>query len=70
MRFFSTIMLMTVCAPLFAASNQPVGSLPAFELPDPTGAKHTQADILQLGAVVIVTIPTSNTRHFKTAGRE
>lgn len=44
-----------------AAANQPVATLPAFELADPTGAKHTQAEILQKGAVVFVTIP--NVKH-------
>lgn len=48
-------------AALFAASNQPVKQLPAFQLEDPRGAKHTQAAISERGAIVIITIP--NVKH-------
>lgn len=61
MRFIQTVLVMAGCLPIWAASNQPVGALPAFELTDPTGEKHTQAALLTSGSVVIVTIP--NVKH-------
>lgn len=44
-----------------AASNDPVKQIPAIQLADPTGAKHTQAEIIERGAVLILTIP--NVKH-------
>lgn len=59
--FFCALLLPFFSSNILAASNQPAAALPAFELADPTGAKHTQAEIAERGAVVIVTIP--NVKH-------
>lgn len=59
--------LMVVCAALMfcasvtAASNQPLKQIPNFQLADPTGVKHTQAEVFERGAVLILTIP--NVKH-------
>jgi len=50
-----------VCCDAQAASNQPVKQIPAFQLADPTGAKHTQAEVFERGSVLILTIP--NVKH-------
>lgn len=49
------------CGGALAASNQPVKQIPAFQLADPTGAKHTQAEVFERGSVLIFTIP--NVKH-------
>ena len=49
------------CALPLYAQNAVVGKLPDFKLQDPHGKEHTQDELKQRGAVIIITIP--NIKH-------
>lgn len=61
LRFFFAGVAVCCCASALAASNQPVKQIPTFQLADPTGVKHTQAEVFERGSVLILTIP--NVKH-------